>query len=59
MTHPDSSRTQVTVELSGEALVLLRVRQDRAGRMAGGEVTLAEAARQVLEEHLLGCNRKD
>ena len=59
MTQPDSSRTQVTVELSGEALVLLRVRQDREARMAGGEVTLSEAARRVLEEHLMGCRRKE
>lgn len=59
MNIPDSSRASVTVELSGEVLALLGIRRERAERMHGGEVSLAEVARLALEEHLLGCAKRD
>lgn len=58
MNNADSGRT-VSAKLSVQAMAALKVRQERAARMAGQDVTIDDAAAQALEEHLLGCAKRD
>lgn len=50
---------KVVVELPWELLILLKIRQERAARMVGGDISIGSMVKQVLEEHLLTCSRRD